>query len=79
LNMRPILNSKIGTQLCIGAEAGTRTLTGILPLRPERSASANSATPAGGAEYTQGSRGGTTSTRPRLAADLRNRVRAIRV
>src|SRR3982074_632600 len=35
-----------------GAEAGTRTLTGILPLRPERSASANSATPAGGAEYT---------------------------
>ena|SRR5438309_1737032 len=29
-----------------GAEAGTRTLTGVLPLRPERSASANSATSA---------------------------------
>src|SRR5581483_10951428 len=29
-----------------GAEAGTRTLTGVLPLRPERSASTNSATSA---------------------------------
>ncbi len=53
LNARSNVELGISGQLCLGAEAGTRTPTGVLPLRPERSASANSATSArGAAQYT---------------------------
>ncbi len=43
---RPLVNSETALVRAVGAEAGTRTPTGVLPLRPERSASANSATSA---------------------------------
>ena len=45
-NARSDFELRIDGAAVLGAEAGTRTLTGVLPLRPERSASTNSATSA---------------------------------
>ena len=69
---------EVGCVRASGAEAGTRTLTGILPLRPERSASANSATSARRSEYTDVGR--RADNRPRRCDVAgRNRLRAISV
>ena len=55
-----VLHRKLAKPEDCSAEAGTRTPTGVLPLRPERSASANSATSARARlKYTDGAREGT--------------------